>query len=121
MTFGDHLDTAIRAHPVRHVRICADRSAALFLVEPDSCGGGERIVKDTYGTHTVELPAGDMALYPSAGLHRVAPITRGSRVASLFWIQSMIRDDAQRTVLCDLNMAIVRLTNRRPRSRRSSA
>ena len=114
MTFGNHVDTAIRSHPVQPVRIRTDLSATLFLVEPDSYDGGELLVEDTYGVQGVKLPAGDMVLYPATSLHRVAPITRGSRVASFFWIQSMIRDDAQRTLLFDLDMAIVKMTQAAP-------
>ncbi|MGH8637184.1 MAG: Fe2+-dependent dioxygenase [Burkholderiales bacterium] len=114
MTFGNHVDAAIRAHPVQPVRIRTDLSATLFLVEPDSYDGGELLVEDTYGVQSVKLPAGDMVLYPAASLHRVAPITRGARVASFFWIQSMIRDDAQRTLLFDMDMAIIKLTQSTP-------
>jgi PKHD-type hydroxylase len=110
MTFGNHVDSAIRTHPVQPVRIRTDLSATLFLVEPDSYDGGELLVEDTYGVQSVKLPAGDMVLYPATSLHRVAPITRGSRVASFFWIQSMIRDDARRTLLFDMDMAIINLT-----------
>jgi PKHD-type hydroxylase len=114
MTFGNHVDAAIRSHPVQPVRIRTDLSATLFLVEPDSYDGGELLVEDTYGVQKVKLPAGDMVLYPATSLHRVAPITRGTRVASFFWIQSMIRDDAQRTLLFDLDMAIVKMTQAAP-------
>ena len=114
MTFGNHVDAAIRAHPVQPVRIRTDLSATLFLVEPDAYDGGELLVEDTYGVQSVKLPAGDMVLYPANSLHRVAPITRGVRVASFFWIQSMIRDDGQRTLLFDLDMAIVRMTQAVP-------
>ena len=96
------------------VRIRTDLSATLFLVEPDSYDGGELLVEDTYGVQKVKLPAGDMVLYPATSLHRVAPITRGTRVASFFWIQSLIRDDAQRTLLFDLDMAIVKMTQAAP-------
>ena len=114
MTFGNHVDAAIRAHPVQPVRIRTDLSATLFLAEPDSYDGGELLVEDTYGVQSVKLPAGDMVLYPATSLHRVAPITRGVRVASFFWIQSMIRDDGQRTLLFDLDMAIIRMTEAAP-------
>jgi PKHD-type hydroxylase len=114
MTFGSHVDAAIRSHPVQPVRIRTDLSATLFLVEPGSYDGGELLVEDTYGVQSVKLPAGDMVLYPATSLHRVAPITRGSRVASFFWIQSMIRDDAQRTLLFDLDMAIVKMKQAAP-------
>ncbi|MCC7080487.1 MAG: Fe2+-dependent dioxygenase [Burkholderiales bacterium] len=114
MTFANHIDTAIRTHPVQTVRIRTDLSATLFLVDPESYDGGELLVEDTYGVQSVKLPAGDMVLYPATSLHRVAPITRGERVASFFWIQSMIRDDAQRTLLFDLDMAIVKMTQAVP-------
>jgi PKHD-type hydroxylase len=110
MTFGNHVDAAIRTHSVQPVRIRTDLSATLFLVEPDMYDGGELLVEDTYGVQSVKLPAGDMVLYPATSLHRVAPITRGLRVASFFWIQSMIRDDGQRTLLFDLDMAIIKMT-----------
>jgi PKHD-type hydroxylase len=109
MTFGNHIDTAIRTHPVQPVRIRADLSATLFLAEPDSYDGGELLIEDTYGVQRVKLPAGDMVLYPATSLHRVAPITRGVRVASFFWMQSMIRDDGQRALLFDLDMAVIKL------------
>jgi PKHD-type hydroxylase len=114
MTFGNHVDSAIRTHPVQPVRIRTDLSATLFLVEPESYDGGELLVEDTYGVQSVRLPAGDMVLYPATSLHRVAPITRGSRVASFFWIQSMVRDDGRRTLLFDLDMAIIKLTQSTP-------
>jgi len=110
MTFGNHVDTAIRSHPVQPVRIRTDLSATLFLVDPDSYDGGELLIEDTYGVQRVKLPAGDMVLYPATSLHRVSPITRGVRVASFFWIQSMIRDDAKRSLLFDMDMAIIKLT-----------
>lgn len=114
MTFGNHIDAAIRSHPQQPVRIRTDLSATLFLVEPETYDGGELLVEDTYGVQSVKLPAGDMVLYPATSLHRVAPITRGVRVASFFWIQSMIRDDAQRTLLFDLDMAIIKMTEAAP-------
>ena len=114
MTFGNHVDAAIRAHPVQPVRIRTDLSATLFLADPESYDGGELLVEDTYGVQSVKLPAGDMVLYPASSLHRVAPITRGVRVGSFFWIQSMIRDDGQRTLLFDLDMAIIKMTQAAP-------
>ncbi len=110
MTFGNHVDAAIRTHSVQPVRMRTDLSATLFLGEPDTYDGGELLVEDAYGVQSVKLPAGDMVLYPATSLHRVAPITRGVRVASFFWIQSMIRDDGQRTLLFDLDMAIIKMT-----------
>lgn len=107
-TFGDHVDNAIRQHR-GGLRIRTDLSATLFLAEPDSYDGGELVVEDTYGLHSVKLNAGDLVLYPASSLHRVEPVTRGVRLASFFWIQSLIRDDAQRTLLFDMDMAIQRL------------
>ena len=108
MAFDTHVDNTIRfAGPVR---FRTDLSATLFLTEPDAYDGGELIVEDTYGEHAVKLPAGDMILYPASSLHRVAPIIRGSRWASFFWVQSMIRADAQRSLLYDLDNAIQALS-----------
>jgi PKHD-type hydroxylase len=114
MTFGSHVDSAIRTHAASRTRIRTDLSATLFLSAPEDYDGGELVVEDTFGTHQVKLPAGHMILYPATSLHKVNPITRGARIASFFWIQSMVRDDAQRTLLFDLDMAIVRLTRERP-------
>ena len=88
--------------------------ATLFLSAPEEYDGGELLIEDTYGMQQVKLPGGHLILYPATSLHRVNPITRGVRVASFFWIQSMVREDAQRTLLFDLDMAIVRLTRDRP-------
>ncbi len=104
--FGSHVDNAIRYLPDRSGRIRTDLSATLFLSDPEDYEGGELIVEDTYGEHAVKLPAGDMVLYPSTSLHRVEPVTSGSRVASFFWIQSMVRDDGQRTLLLEMDAAI---------------
>jgi PKHD-type hydroxylase len=109
MTFGNHVDAAIRVHGPTGTRIRTDLSATLFLTAPEDYDGGELLVEDTYGTHSVKLAAGDLVLYPATSLHRVNPVTRGARVSSFFWLQSMVRDDAQRTLLFDLDMAIVRL------------
>ena len=97
-----------------HVRIRTDLSATLFLTPPEEYDGGELLVEDTYGVHASKLPAGDLVLYPATSLHRVTPVTRGARISSFFWIQSMVRDDAQRALLFDLDMAIVRLAATRP-------
>jgi PKHD-type hydroxylase len=107
--FGSHVDNAVRLLPGTGIKMRTDISATLFLAEPGDYDGGELLVEDTYGTHSVKLPAGDMVLYPSASLHKVTPVTRGARLASFFWVQSMIRDDAQRTLLFDLDTAIQRL------------
>jgi PKHD-type hydroxylase len=112
--FGTHVDGAIRAVPGTPVRIRTDLSVTLFLAEPEEYEGGELTVEDKYGAHEVKLPAGDMVLYPATSLHRVTPVTRGTRVASFFWIQSMVRDDGQRTLLFDLDLAIQRLAGDAP-------
>ena len=104
--FDSHVDNAIRFLPDGQGRIRTDLSATLFLAEPDEYEGGELVIEDAYGEHQVKLPAGDMVLYPSTSLHRVEPVTRGSRIASFFWIESMIRDDGQRTLLLDMDAAI---------------
>lgn len=108
-SFGNHVDNAIRQVPATGHRVRTDLSATLFLCEPDEYDGGELIIDDTYGPHVVKLPAGHMILYPASSLHRVQPITRGIRLASFFWIQSLIREDSQRSILFDLDMAIIRL------------
>ena len=113
-SFGLHVDNAIRQVRGTGQRVRTDLSATLFLAEPDEYDGGELVVEDTYGAHAVKLPAGHMVLYPSSSLHRVNPVTRGARVASFFWIQSMVRDDAQRTLLFDLDTAIQQLAQQSP-------
>lgn len=110
MAFGSHVDAAIRSHGPTGVRIRTDVSATLFLAPPEEYDGGELLVEDTYGVQRVKLPAGSMVLYPATSLHRVEPVTRGVRLASFFWIQSLVREDAQRALLFDLDMAIIRLT-----------
>lgn len=112
--FGTHVDTAIRALASTGQRIRTDVSATLFLTPPDQYDGGELIVEDTYGLHSVKLPAGHMVLYPATSLHRVTPVTRGARVSSFFWIQSMIRTDGDRSLLYDLDTAIQRLAQESP-------
>ena len=104
--FGMHVDNALRVRRDGGFRIRSDLSATLFLCEPEDYDGGELMVEDNYGVHAVKLGAGDLVLYPASSLHRVEPITRGARVASFFWIQSMVRDDAKRTLLFDMDMAI---------------
>ncbi len=108
-SFGTHVDNAIRQVSGTGHRIRTDLSATLFLSQPDEYDGGDLIVEDTYGTHSVKLPAGHMILYPSTSLHQVVPVTRGARLASFFWIQSMVRDDAERTLLFDLDTGIQRV------------
>jgi len=107
--YGFHIDGAVRAQPDSANWLRTDLSATLFLCEPDDYEGGELVVKDTYGEHAVKLPAGDMILYPSNSLHCVTPVTRGARVCSFFWIQSMIRDDQHRNMLFELDQTIQRL------------
>jgi len=109
-SFGNHVDNAIRQSAGTGVRVRTDLSATLFLAEPDEYDGGELLIEDTYGVHSVKLPAGHLVLYPSSSLHNVRAVTRGARIASFFWIQSMLRDDAERTLLFDLDTAIQRLT-----------
>lgn len=112
--FGMHVDTAIRQLVTTGQRIRTDLSATLFLTEPQDYDGGDLSVQDTYGTQTVKLPAGHMVLYPATSLHAVTPVTRGARVSSFFWIQSMIRDDGQRSLLFELDTAIQRLATDHP-------
>lgn len=106
--FDNHVDNAIRALPGGE-RIRTDLSATLFLTPPSDYDGGELYIDDTYGAHSVKLDAGSLILYPATSLHRVAPVTRGARISAFFWIQSLVRDDGQRTLLFDLDMAIIRL------------
>ncbi|WP_255992324.1 Fe2+-dependent dioxygenase [Chitinolyticbacter albus] len=106
--YGFHVDGSLRAMPGGGM-LRTDLSCTLFLAEPDEYDGGELIVNDTYGQHEVKLPAGDLVLYPSSSLHCVAPVTRGARIASFFWLQSMVRDDGQRSMLFDLDQTIQRL------------
>jgi len=109
--FGNHVDNAVRLLPdgSRHLR--TDVSATLFLAEPDSYDGGELVIDDTYGEQRVKFAAGDMVVYPSSSLHRVEPVTRGARVACFMWIQSMVREDAQRALLHEMDLAIATLRN----------
>ena len=111
-SFGFHVDNAVRydrsrggADPIR-----TDLSATLFLSAPEDYDGGELVIEDTYGTQQVKLPAGHLVLYPGTSLHRVTPVTRGARVASFFWIQSLLREDAQRRLMFDLDVSIRTLT-----------
>jgi len=109
-SFGNHVDNAIRQVRGTGATVRTDLSATLFLADPDEYDGGELMVEDTYGVHSVKLPPGHMVLYPASSLHNVTPVTRGARIASFFWIQSMLRDDGERTLLFDLDTAIQRLT-----------
>jgi len=109
-SFGNHVDNAIRQVRGTGLSVRTDLSATLFLADPEEYDGGELIVEDTYGVHSVKLPAGHMVLYPASSLHNVTPVTRGTRLASFFWLQSMVRDDGERTLWFDLDTAIQRLT-----------
>lgn len=109
MQFGGHVDGAVRIHPGSGDKIRTDLSATLFLTPPDSYDGGALLIEDTFGVHSVKLPAGDLIVYPATSVHRVEPVTRGTRVGCFFWIQSLVRDDGQRTILFDLDRAIQRL------------
>ncbi|MBL8212723.1 MAG: Fe2+-dependent dioxygenase [Bryobacterales bacterium] len=113
-SFGVHVDNAVRHIGGTADRIRTDLSATLFLTPPEHYEGGELLIEDTYGTQAVKLPAGHMVLYPATSLHQVRPVTRGSRICSFFWIQSMVRDDGQRSVLFDLDVAIQRLSAEAP-------
>jgi len=115
-SFATHVDNAIRQVPGTPFRIRTDLSATLFLSDPLDYEGGELVVEDTYGTHKVKLPAGHMILYPSSSLHYVNPVTKGTRLASFFWIESMVREDAQRTLLFDLDSSIRLLNQELPNS-----
>jgi PKHD-type hydroxylase len=115
-SFGYHVDNAVRydrsqgaSQPVR-----TDLSATLFLSDPDSYDGGELVIEDTFGTQQVKLPAGSLVLYPGTSLHKVLPVTRGERIASFFWIQSLLREDAQRRLMFELDVSIRRLTQDLP-------
>ena len=104
--FRTHVDNAIRVLKGSEFRIRSDLSATLFLNEPEEYDGGELTIEDSYGAHSVKLAAGDMVLYPASSLHHVTPVTRGTRLASFFWIQSMVREDAARQLLFDLDLSI---------------
>jgi PKHD-type hydroxylase len=106
MKFGAHVDNAIRFVAGPNIRVRTDLSATLFLTEPSDYGGGELVIEDTDGEHSVKFAAGDMALYPASSLHRVEAITHGSRWAPLFWIQSMVKDSGARTLLYQLDQSI---------------
>jgi PKHD-type hydroxylase len=108
--FGFHIDNAIRGIKGVRERVRTDLSATLFLAEPDSYDGGELVIRDTFGERQVKLPAGHLVLYPGSSLHRVQPVTRGERLAAFFWVESLVREDSQRSLLLDMDVAIQRLT-----------
>lgn len=105
-SFGFHVDNAIRLIRGSNQHIRTDISCTLFLSEPEEYDGGELVIEDTYGYHEIKLPAGDLILYPSTSLHQVTPVSSGCRVASFFWVQSMVRDDSQRHMLFNLDESI---------------
>ena len=107
--FGGHVDNAIRQQRGGPLRIRSDLSATLFLSEPEDYDGGELMIEENYGSQSVKLPAGDMVLYPSKSLHRVTPVTRGARVSSFMWLQSLVRDDGARETLFQLDVATQRV------------
>ena len=104
--FDTHIDNAVRIHRGSEFRVRTDLSATLFLEAPDAYEGGELVVEDNLGAQATKLPAGHLLLYPASSLHRVEPVTKGARVASFFWVQSMVRDDGARTILFDLDRSI---------------
>lgn len=112
-TFGTHVDGAIRSLP-NGQRIRTDLSCTLFFTGPDEYDGGELMIEDTYGAKSVKLPAGDMIVYPSTSLHHVTPVTRGARLCSFFWLQSLVREDNRRSILFDMDVAIQRLGAENP-------
>ena len=109
MDFGAHIDNAVRTHAISGMHVRTDISCTLFLVDAESYEGGELVIEDTYGHQMVKLAAGDMVLYPGTSLHHVRPVTSGARLACFFCVQSMIRDDAQRTLLFDMDAALATL------------
>lgn len=109
-SFGVHVDNAIRQVKGTAIKVRTDLSMTLFLSEPDEYDGGELVIEDTYGTQSIKLDAGDIILYPSTSLHRVTPVTKGRRLASFFWLQSMVASDEKRTLLYDMDMSIQNLS-----------
>ncbi len=109
--YGFHIDGSVMALPDQVTQLRSDIACTLFINDPASYDGGELITSDTYGEHEVKLPAGDLIVYPASSLHRVAPVTRGVRLAAFFWVQSLIRDDARRRMLFELDASIRTLTN----------
>jgi PKHD-type hydroxylase len=108
-SFGTHVDNAIRPVPGTSIKLRTDLSATLFLSDPDSYDGGELLIDDAFGVQAIKLNAGDMILYPASSLHRVTPVSRGVRLASFFWVQSMVRDDSARAMLFDFDQTIQQL------------
>lgn len=113
-SYGAHVDGAVRPVPGGGHRVRTDISGTLFLSSPDDYDGGELMVEDAFGARSVKLPAGSLVLYPGTSVHRVAPVTRGARLAAFFWVQSMVRDDSARTMLFDLDRSIQELARATP-------
>lgn len=114
--YGKHIDNAVLSVPGSSHRVRSDLSATLFLTEPSEYEGGELVIEDTYGSHSVKLAAGDLVLYPGTSLHHVTPVTRGARLAAFFWIQSLVRDDARRSLLWQLDQNIQQVATELPES-----
>lgn len=108
-TFGNHVDNAVRTSRTTGEMVRTDVSVTVFLSDPEAYDGGELVVEDSFGVQRIKLPAGDMILYPSSSIHRVEPVTHGTRLASFFWVESMVRPDEQRRLLFDMDLAIVNL------------
>jgi len=113
-TYGAHTDSGLFQMPPPSLPMRGDLAATLFLTPPEEYDGGELIIEDTYGEHSVKLAAGDMIVYPASSLHRVGPVTRGARVSSFFWCQSAIRDDAKRMVLADIDVVLEQFARAAP-------
>ena len=107
--YGNHVDQAVRALPDGAQRLRSDVSCTLFLAEPQSYDGGELVVEHSFGTERIKLPAGHLVLYPASSVHRVEPVTRGHRLASFFWVESMVRGDERRRLLFDMDQHLMRL------------
>jgi PKHD-type hydroxylase len=114
MSLGTHLDNSVRQITGTPFRIRTDLAATLFLSQPDEYDGGELIIDDVFGAHAAKLPAGEMVLYPASSLHHVTPVRRGTRLASIFWVQSMVRDESHRRLLFELDMAIQQVNQALP-------
>jgi PKHD-type hydroxylase len=108
-TYGNHIDSAIQIDRRNGEQVRTDISVTVFLSEPDDYKGGELVIEDTYGSHEVKLPAGDVIIYPATSLHRVEPVVAGTRVASFLWVQSLVRDAWQRNMLFELDMNLLKL------------
>lgn len=108
-SFGNHVDNAVRTHKATQTHVRTDLSFTLFFTDPDEYDGGELVIEDTFGHQRIKLPAGDLVLYPSSSVHRVEPVTRGARICSFSWLESMVREDERRRLLFELDMNICRL------------